>query len=619
MRSVRLYSFDGIYNTDVPRFSKQTSHHHNWKWVRFAISLLLGASIAFGQANLFPLKDIRPGQRGIGKTVFRGTQVDEFQVEILGVLENIAPQQSIILAKLSGGPLEQTGVLQGMSGSPVYIDGKLVGAVALGFPFSKEAIAGIQPIEQMMGNIRNREERPNVLNGQLTPGKIETYAREDKLQVATASSAGLRNIATPISFSGFTERTLQTFAPDLRKLGFEPQQGVGSGGLSSTKMGKPSAIQPGSMITVQLMDGDLNIGADGTVTHIDGEKIYAFGHRFLSTGSTELPFARAEVLALLPSTNTSFKISTSREMLGSITSDRSTAVSGEFGRQPNMVPLTISFREKGKPGRQYHMGLVRDRLLTPFLTQMAIFSAVDATERTLGAATLRVSGKVIFDGASSPLVIQNIFASDTSVAMQAALNSALPLSYALQGGIDESQIKGIEFSLEPDEQKRQLQLDQLWASKREAHPGETIELTALFSGENGAEITRSTKFTVPVGFPLGQLNFTASDANALNLSELAGFVGSTGRRPQQLLGSLNQLRSNDRLYIRVWRQDPSFTTQGGELNDPPPSVALILSKSGSTLGAQNLFNRGAQITELSLSPGDSMVTGSKTVQVEIKE
>jgi hypothetical protein len=242
------------------------------------------------------------------------------------------------------------------------------------------------------------------------------------------------DIATPVSFGGFTRAAIERFTPQLRALGLEPMQGISGGGSTSTAMGAPSKLQPGSMISVQLVTGDLSIGADGTVTHIDGEHLYAFGHRFLSVGSTDLPFARSEVLTLLPSINTSFKISAARELMGAISQDRNTAVTGQLGRRAAMVPVSISVAEPNGRKATYKMEMVDDRFLSPFLLQMSVFSAIDATERTTGAGSFLVKGQIEFRDGSAPVKLDNMFAADSNSAAQVALSAAIPLAYVLQGG-----------------------------------------------------------------------------------------------------------------------------------------------------------------------------------------
>ncbi|MGA7414522.1 MAG: SpoIVB peptidase S55 domain-containing protein [Bryobacteraceae bacterium] len=584
----------------------------------------------------FPLRDIRPGLHGVGRTVFHGNQIEEFQVEILGVLEGSGPQQSIILAKLTGGPLADTGVIQGMSGSPVYIDGKLVGAVALGFPFAKEAIAGIQPIEQMLADATPaahqsapNTQRPTMPAGaglrDFYPGAtanplLAKASFPSGVPAAVESPFGrLRDIGTPLAMTGFTEATVRAFAGPLQTLGFEAQTGLGGGSSGSSAQTDPGPILPGSMISVQLMTGDMVMSADGTVTYVDGQKIYAFGHRFLAAGSTELPFSRAEVLAILPNLNASYKISAAKQWAGSMTSDRSTAVAGEIGRSAHLVPLSIEVRAQGNSSHRYHIEVVNDRLLTPFLTQVALFSAVDATERTLGASSLRVEGRVEFEGNLQPLVIKNVFASDLSVAMQAAANSVVPLSFALQSGFQELKVKSASFILEPDELKKTVQIDQIWASRRDVKPGGSIDVSILFSGENGLEVTRSAHVQIPIGAPNGTLNLTVSDANGLNYPELAGLSPVAAGSPDQLIHELCAIRPSDRAYLRVWRQEPSFPLSGTELTDPPPSVSMILARGAGT-GATMLFAlRGSAVAEMPVDPGNYVVSGYKTIQVEVKE
>lgn len=565
----------------------------------------------------YPLKDVRPGLRGVGRTVFNGIRIEEFQVEILGTLENLTPKETIILARLSGGPLAETGVLQGMSGSPVYIDGKLLGAIALGFPFSKEPIAGIQPIEAMVADARRPAPPP-------APSKTALFSRRTPPVSALSSPFGnLSEILSPVAFSGFTPATLDTFAADFRRLGLSPQQGVSSG--SPTSQRYSGTVAPGAMISVQLLSGDMSISADGTVTYVDGTRVYAFGHRFLDSGATDLPFARADVVALLPSLNTSFKLSASREWVGSMTSDRSTAIAGEIGRHAHTVPLNISVRSRSTGLHDYHMQVAEDRLLTPFLTQTALFSVMDATERAVGPGTLRLHGEIQFEGDTPSLLIRDVFVSDTALPQQASADAVVPLGFVLGAGFAGLHMKNISFELEPIDSKRQLRLAQAWASRHEARPGDSVEITAVLQGENGLELTRAATYHVPVGAPAGPLNFTISDANTLNFPDFAGMSPSSLRSPAELVRAINQFRSSDAAYVRVWRQEPAFTVAGpapgGELTDPPPSIMLILADPSSsvTTNPALTLTRGSGIAELTMPLAGYVMTGAKTVQVEVKE
>ncbi len=570
---------------------------------RFIVSLLLAGSVwaqvAATQLAIYPLREVRAGQHGIGKTVFQGSKIEEFQVEILGVLQNVGPHQSVILARLSGGPLAQTGVMQGMSGSPVYIDGRLVGAVALAFNFSKEPIAGIRPIEEMLavGN-SGRPAAPKVASN------------------ADSFASKLINIATPVSFSGFTAGTLDQFAPQLKKLGLEPRQGVSSGGKLSSKLGAPASLRPGDMIAVELLSGDLSIGAEGTVTAVDGKAIYAFGHQFMSVGNTELPFARAEVLTLLPNLSSSFKISSPLEWMGSITDDRSTSIYGELGRKANTIPLEITVKDGRRAPSSYHMQMIQDRALSPYIVQTAVYSAMDATERTLGLASYSLRGGVEFVQGVPPLKLDNTYAGDFNVPLQASTGVASPLASILGAGFDALKIKSITLEIEASEHKRVLQVDQVTASPKQVHPGDSVELSVTFTGENGLETQKSVHYRVPVGAPAGTLSFTVSDGSMTNALDQQ-MLPAVPKSPTQLVSFLNNLHPNTNAYVRVWRSDPAFEVQGQDLPDPPPSVGLILAKAQAAQGVW--LPRGSKVGELQIETGDVVVTGSKTAQVEVKE
>jgi len=574
-------------------------------WFRPLVGLVF-AGVLSAQTQFFPLKDVRAGMRGTGKTVFSGTRIEEFQVEILGVLENVGPKQSIILGRFSGGPLQKTGVLQGMSGSPVYLDGKLAGAVAMTFAYSKEPIAGIRPIEEMLRVREAGPQKPPVARVSLfEPQLASLFPPQESI---LAGGTKLVDIATPVSLAGFTRRTVEQFAPQLRALGLEPVQGMGGGGTPPAQLGNPATLQPGSMITVQLLTGDMSAGADGTVTYVDGKRVYAFGHRFLSIGATDLPFARSEVLTLLPALSASFKISAAREWMGAITQDRSTAIAGELGRRAAMIPVSISVVRRGGSARQsYQVRMVNDRVLSPFLLQALVFSAIDATEQTMGVSSFAVNGQVEFESGAAPLKLNNMYAGDFNVPMQVSLATAAPLDP-----------KKVALEIEAFPRKRQMQIDQVWSSRREVRPGESLDLTVVLSGENGAELTRMVSYQVPIGAPTGPLQFTVADANTINLTEYRQMLGALPKSAAQLISFMNSLRPNTKAYVRVSRAQPAFDVLGETFPDPPPSLALILARTQASLGGPSLAGN-SKVAEIEISAGEMVVSGSRTIQVEVKE
>jgi hypothetical protein len=573
------------------------------KAVGLPVVYLLYAALALYAAPpaFFPVKDLRPGMKGVGKTVFQGDKIEDFQVEILGVLENVGPKQSLIIVRVSGGPLEHTGVMQGMSGSPVYIDGKLVGALAFSFPFSKDPIGAIRPIEEMLPVA-------NTPPAVTAPPSNNLFAGLSKPESPNGS---MIEIATPLSFGGFTRATIDHFAPQLTALGLEPRQGVGLGGRVQDRMGNPADLHPGSMISVELMTGDLSAGADGTVTYIDGDKVFAFGHRFLAVGPTGIPFARSEVLALLPNLNSSFKISTPRELMGVISQDRATAVSGTLGKRANLVPVEISMNRGGRLIDTYHVNMVNDRYLSPILLQMAVFSSIDATERSAGPGSISLKGEIELDGLA-PVPVSGTYAGEANLPLQASLAPALPLAYLMQSGFDDLHVKKISLSIDSVDRHKALQIEDVSTSRHEVHPGESIEIYTRLAGDNGLEIVRTTKYTVPIGAEPGTLFFSVADGSQTSIGELRASYGSTPRNTNQLIETVKRLRASDKAYMRVWRFNPSYQVSGEELPDPPASLALALGAASLTPPVRN-----SKVAEFVIDGDGSAITGSKTVQVEV--
>ena len=622
-------------------------------------ALLLAAAEQPAQVAFFPLKDVKQGMKGVGLTVFAGTTVEEFQVEILGVLHNVGPQQSIILARLSGGPLEKTGLMAGMSGSPVYINGKLVGGVALSFPFAKEPIAGIRPIEQMVKVLERAEagQGPSLLRANLhwvptasgsevrllggLPALADTLvpAAADPSVLLSPDRPRLTRIATPLILSGFPSRTLERFSGQFRALGLVPMRGAGSGSSSqsasdsagqsasdsagtshevaSTAAAEAAKPAPGSMISVQLIRGDLGVNADGTVTHREGDRIYAFGHRFLSAGPTQMPFSASRVVALLPSQVTSLKISAPGRALGVIRQDRSVGVLGVIGEKARMIPVRIRLHSSGNREMRYRFEIVNDRFLSPFLLQLAVFGTLDATERLVGESSLAIRGTIMLNGLP-PVKVENMFAANAQAPMLAALTTAVPLALLLQSGFPTVEVRGVDLQIVSSDRRRLASLDQVWSSKREVRPGERLEITAVLRAEDGRETVKKVPVEIPPSLGPGPLQVTVADGSSLNLAEVRQLPGGfTPKTPAQLVRAINNLRKNNRLYVRLSRPQTAFLLHGTQFPSPPPSLARVMANEPSV--SSNIATSSVStLAETELEPLPSVVTGRKTITVLVK-
>jgi hypothetical protein len=411
--------------------------------------------------------------------------------------------------------------------------------------------------------------------------------------------------------AGFTRSTLDHFGNTLRAAGLEPVQGASGGGQPSPNSAGRRPL-PGEMISVQLMTGDLSVGADGTVTHVDGDRLWAFGHRFLAGGDTAMPFARAEVITLLASQNLSFKISSPREWMGAIRQDRNSAIAGRIGEKVEMIPLSISLRrQSGAAPRSYKMEMVRDRLFSPLLLQMALFSAVDATERTTGPAAVTVKGRAaVAEG--DPITWSNAFSAELGAPQLMSALAAAPVTSMIQSGFSSLDIRSLSFDIELADRTSALALDNAWTSRKEVRPGELVTIHTQWAGEDGRLVTHSAHYTVPAGMIPGPLFFTVTDAPSSNIVEFRQFLSAPPRSAAQMRDFLSTLRPPNRGYIRVWRNQPSLLVAGDTLPSIPPSAALTVARSASQQVASKL-------AEIPLPETAAVYSGSKTVQVEVKE
>src|SRR5579862_6515402 len=457
--------------------------------------------------------DIRPGMVGVGRTVFEGTRVDEFTVRVLGVIENvIGTHRNLILARLEGGPLATTGVIAGMSGSPVYIDGRLIGAVsyALG-AFSKEPIAGITPIDEMTDATGLSAGRPRSARLQLdlpiTPANLTMAFRRalnwnhpfadrpGEAQLVGASSVSgiaddrlgtlLRPIATPLVISGFQPEMAEMLGAAFRDQGFIPTGGSAAG-AGAGEMPFEGPLKPGDAVGVNFLTGDLSMGATGTVTHIENDRVYAFGHPMYNLGPTEFPMTRAYVYTVLPSLSSSLKLSTTGDVIGTFLQDRATAIAGRLGSGPRMIPITLSLESARGPTHTFHFNVVSDQLFTPLMTYAAILETIGSYERQNGTATYAVKGKVHVKNYDD-ITVDNLFSGDNS-STGAASAMVAPITYLVANDYEKVELDGFEFTISSSEEPKTATLQRVWVDDPRPRAGHTVPLKIALRTFRGDDV-----------------------------------------------------------------------------------------------------------------------------------
>jgi hypothetical protein len=585
-------------------------------------------------ARLFALEDLRPGMKGTASSVFAGTKPEEFGVEILGVLPGFpAPRQSAIIARLTGANVEKTGVFAGMSGSPVYIDNKLVGAIAFSFPFSKEPIAGITPIQQMIdlfekgstgetqrpkepravsfAQLASTDWKPSLPKPAIGPTSLIAPVSEGSRLIPLLGQQ-MTPIATPVVFGGISQESLAMFAPQLMANGLLPVSGVGgSAGMTPMAKATETTLTPGTSVSVQLVRGDYSIAASGTVTFRDGDRIYAFGHPFLGLGASDMPMSETAVVTVISNLNNSFKLSVPGTMMGSISQDRASGVFGQLGQAPKMIPVKINLHTSRDRTETYNYEIANDSFLTPLLLNITVFNTITSSERSLGDSTITIKGAINVKG-QSPIEVDRRFSAGNSPIL-AAGSVAGPISSLLGSGFDDVQIDGVSLDISSSDTKYAGTLERIALSKTEAHRGESIEIQAYVRTESGKQFVQRIPVKIPEDAIPGQLLVFVGDGGALQEGSAArSFV------PQdlgQLVQAINKVKKSDRLYVKLFRITPGAVIGTSEMPNLPPSVVATLNSDRNSGGYTPTVL--SAVYEMELPPAEFVISGQQLIGLDI--
>jgi hypothetical protein len=593
----------------------------------------LTAPVTNGPA-LFPLEDIRPGMKGTAKTVFSGTQPEDFGVEILGVLPGFpGPRQSSIIARLSGANAERTGVFGGMSGSPVFIDGKLVGAIAFSFPFSKEPIAGITPIKQMIDlfnkgseNQTDKPKEPRAVSfSQLAatdwkPNLPKPAVSSVSLFAPVAANSPLlpllgqqmTPIATPLVFSGISQEALAMFSPQLIASGLLPVSGAGgTAPITPLAAHNDKTFPYGSSISVQLVRGDYSLAAAGTVTMRDGDRIYAFGHPFLSLGSSDMPMSECSVVTVIPNVNNSFKLAVPGQMVGSISQDRASGIFGLLGQSPKMIPVKINLHTSRERTETYSYEIANDSFLTPLLLNITVFNTITSSERALGDSTISLKGEIKVKGQDT-IQIDRRFSANNS-AIMAAGSVAAPVGSLMASGFDDVQLDDITLDISSSDSKYAGTLERIALDRTEVRRGEKIEVQAYVRTESGRQFVQRIPVQIPEDAAPGQLLVFVGDGGALQEGSPAkSFVP---RDLGHLVRAINTVKKSDRLYVKLFRITNGAVIGTNELPSLPPSVVATLNSERTAGGYTPTVL--SPVYEMELPPAEFVISGQQLIAIDV--
>jgi hypothetical protein len=590
-----------------------------------------------GKVDIFKASDLRPGMQGTAWTVFAGTTPEPVPVEILGLWKNAwGPRQDVILAKL-GGKAARTNVAGGMSGSPVYIDGKLVGAVALRLSvFSPDAICGITPAELMLEIEDLDQSRPADAR---TPDKVAARTQAalpgDLLAQAVAAGA-LPNlprqapmmvpIETPLMFSGFHDNVLRDFGPLFEQLGITAVQGGGASSATYTAKPAPgwqTSLRPGDPVAGVLVSGDMSITGLGTVTYNDGQRVLAFGHPFFNLGPVNMPMSQGEVVMTLASQFQPNKFANATEIVGALHQDRHSGIMGVLGEESAMIPVTVQVRSFGENNvlrsqKDTRFNVFVQQKWTPYLMMLTLFNSLSQLNEFTDEATYRLTADVELSGGPS-LSLST---------MQASGEMPMPAPMVLAGwwgdkfnrlymnAVNSPSVKRVSVTVDLLPERRVASIENAWLSAPEARPGDDVAVKVFLRPYRGESLERNFTLKIPAGLAKGEHKIVLSDADTINrMQNVAGMVNHYIDLPQTV-SLINQERSNNKLYVSLLDASPTAYYDDKTFPSLPASVLNVM-QSGRGSNRSLITSPDSASEQMSL-PFDYVVSGSYSLKITVK-
>jgi len=588
-----------------------------------------------GRVEILRSSELRAGMKGTAWTVFQGTEPEPVPVEIIGLLKNAwGPKQDVIMAKLGGKALE-TNVASGMSGSPVYIGGRLIGAIALRFSiFSPDAICGITPIELMLEINDLDESKPA---GSRAPDKIAAHdpipvpgEMLARLAPAARWSEGgappvLTEIETPLTFSGFDESVLREFSGLFQQMGIR----VAQGGAASTSLetkpaaGWAQALRPGDPVAGVLVSGDMSITGLGTVTYNDGKRILAFGHPFFNLGPVNMPMSKGEILMVLKSTFQPVKFANATEIVGTLKQDRHSGILGVLGEQADMIPVSVNVRslsdtQSVRSEKRFRFNVFVQQRWTPQLMMVTLFNSISGLNEFREEATYRLSGQVELDGQRS-LSLSSMFTTG---------DMPMPASILLAGwwgekfnrlftnAVKTPRLKNVNVTVDLLPERRIATIENAWVSASEVRPGDEVALKLFLRPYRGPRIERELKLKIPVGLAKGDHRILLSDADTLNrMQNAAGLMNRYIDLPEAV-SLINQERTNNRLYVSLVRQGTTAYYEDKTMPSLPASVLNVMQNGRSS--NRPLVTSSETAMPQAEVPFDYVITGSHSLKISVK-
>lgn len=615
--------------------------------MKLSLALLLSAAVSIagaaemqrpkaGKVEILKSSELKPGMKATAWTVFEGSEPEAVPVEIVGLWKNAwGPKQDIILAKMGGKAL-RTGVAGGMSGSPVYVDGKLIGAVALRISvFSPDAICGITPIELMLEINDYDDSRPadakspdkvQARNGVEVPGELLARA------VAAGSSGNFPRqaplmvpIETPLVFSGFHDNVLSEFGPMFNQMGITAVQGGAAATLRDPKPGKgwQDALQPGDSIAGVLVSGDMSVTGLGTTTYNDGKRVLGFGHPLFNLGPVNMPMSKGEILMVLSSQFQPNKFGNATEIVGALKQDRHSGIMGDLGATAEMIPVSVKVRSYGdgnsvRKEKDLKFNVFVHQKWTPYLMMVTLFNSVAGMNDFAEESTYRFTGQIELDGQPGISLSTMLAPSEIPVPPPMLLAGYWgdKFNRLFGNAVKMPKLKSVNATIDLLPERRIATVERAWLATPEVQPGSEIPVRVYLRPFRGERIEREVIVKIPAGMPKGDHKILLSDAETLNRMQSAAAAANRFMDIPETVSLLNQERSNNRLYVSLVQARPTFYEDDKTLPSLPASVLNVMQASRA--GSRPLISSGDSAYEQASVPFDFAVSGSQALKITVK-
>lgn len=570
--------------------------------------------------------EVRAGMRGVGYTVVSGTEPAPFDIEVVGVLRDVFPKLDLVVARLTGLGLERSNVVAGMSGSPVYIDGRLLGAVAYRMaPFGHEAIAGIVPIDAMLriesfgtGAPGGRAGDPARVRAVLDAaaaaltGDSRVGVPPPLAGYTLSAGAGLSPIATPVAMSGFRPELVRAVTPLFESLGWSPM----AGGATGTAEEIDGELVAGGAVAVQLMRGDVNVAATGTITWREGDRLLAFGHPFLQGGGVDFPMTAARVLTVLSSSSDSRKLSVAGdEVVGAIRQDRLPAILGVLGAEPKMIPVRLRIDRAQMP-EELGFELVSDPILTPLYLFLGILNAVQGIDQVYGEGSIELDTRIALAGDAPPIRFGNLFSSQNQAVVGVSSTLASIFGFLYGNEFREVAIREVDVTIGMRSDRLSASIARVWHDRSRVRPGDIVRVGVELRPHRRERVVETFEFRVPEGVPEGPLTLLVGDAQSIAREEQSFIQGAFQPRDLgHLVRLLNSQRRGDRLYLQASLPGEGVFVNGEILPSLPPSVLEMLT-SRRTRGDVVRVQR--TVVAEQVHPVDYVISGSHRIELTVR-